>query len=370
MNPTLPPGRHLHQQADKTVLSSAADKSGLPPGTLIHIGEKHESECKITVTQYNVDTLIRQEISSMTELKHLKSAELITWVNVDGLSDIHIVESIGQELNIHPLVLEDILSTHQRPKLEEYDDFLYLVIKGISLNQGKNFSLQYEQISILLLANYVVTFKEKADNTFDPIYSHLQNHNGRLRQLGSDYLAYVILDTIVDEYFVVEDNLDEIIDPLENNILFNSNKEMLQTVQQIRRGLISMKRNISPLRELLATIQRADTPLLHEKTLRYYGDVYDHVLRVTDSLESYRERISAMHDIYLSSISNKLNETMKILTIFASIFIPLTFIAGIYGMNFEYMPELKWRWGYPAVWAIFIMISAGLLIFFKRKKWM
>ena len=370
MNPTLPPGRHLHQQADKTVLSSAADKSGLPPGTLIHIGEKHESECKITVTQYNVDTLIRQEISSMTELKHLKSAELITWVNVDGLSDIHIVESIGQELNIHPLVLEDILSTHQRPKLEEYDDFLYLVIKGISLNQGKNFSLQYEQISILLLANYVVTFKEKADDTFDPIYSHLQNHNGRLRQLGSDYLAYVILDTIVDEYFVVEDNLDEIIDPLENNILFNSNKEMLQTVQQIRRGLISMKRNISPLRELLATIQRADTPLLHEKTLRYYGDVYDHVLRVTDSLESYRERISAMHDIYLSSISNKLNETMKILTIFASIFIPLTFIAGIYGMNFEYMPELKWRWGYPAVWAIFIMISVGLLIFFKRKKWM
>lgn len=369
MNPTLPSGRHLHQQTGKTALSSAADKSGLPPGTLIHIGERHASECKISVTQYNADTLIRQEISSISELKQLRNAELITWVNVDGLSDIHIVESIGQELNIHPLVLEDILSTHQRPKLEEYDDFLYLVIKGISLNQEKNFSLQYEQISILLLANYVVTFKEKADDTFDPINNHLQNHNGRLRQLGSDYLAYVILDTVVDEYFVVEDSLDGIIDPLEDNILFNSNKEMLQTVQQIRRGLISMKRNISPLRELLATIQRADTPLLQEKTLRYYGDVYDHVLRVTDSLESYRERISAMHDIYLSSISNKLNETMKILTIFASIFIPLTFIAGIYGMNFEYMPELKWRWGYPAVWAVFIMISAGLLILFKRKKW-
>ena len=191
-----------------------------------------------------------------------------------------------------------------------------------------------------------------------------------MRQLGSDYLAYVILDTIVDEYFIVEDGLDEIIDPLEDNILFNSNKEMLQTVQQIRRGLISMKRNISPLRELLATIQRADTPLLKEKTLRYYGDVYDHVLRVTDALESYRERISAMHDIYLSSISNKMNETMKILTIFASIFIPLTFIAGIYGMNFEYMPELKWRWAYPTLWVIFISIGVGLLVFFKKKKWM
>ena len=359
MNPTLASARPLHQQ-----------KSGLPPGTLIHIGEKHESESKISVTQYNAGTLIQQEIVSVSELKRLANAELITWVNVNGLSDIHIVENIGQELNIHPLVLEDILSTHQRPKLEEYDDFLYLVIKGISINPEKYFDLQYEQISILLLANHVITFKEKADDTFDPIYSHLQNSNGRLRQLGSDYLAYVILDTIVDEYFVVEDNLDGIIDPLEDNILFNSNKEMLQTVQQIRRGLISMKRNISPLRELLATIQRADTPLLQEKTLLYYGDVYDHVLRVTDSLESYRERISAMHDIYLFSISNKINETMKILTIFASIFIPLTFIAGVYGMNFEYMPELKWRWGYPAVWVIFIVITVGLLVFFKRKKWM
>ena len=367
---SIPTSQQLHSQTSKTSLSSAADKSGLPPGTLIHIGEKHASECKISVTQYNVDTLIKHEITSISELKQLQNNELITWVNVDGLSDIHIVEGIGQELNIHPLVLEDILSTHQRPKLEEYEDFLYLVIKGISINEKKDFSLQYEQISILLLANHVITFKEKTDDTFDPIYSHLQNHNGRLRQLGSDYLAYVILDTIVDEYFIVEDSLDEIIDPLEDNILFNSNKEMLQTVQQIRRGLISMKRNISPLRELLATIQRADTPLLKEKTLRYYGDVYDHVLRVTDALESYRERISAMHDIYLSSISNKMNETMKILTIFASIFIPLTFIAGIYGMNFEYMPELKWRWAYPTLWVIFISIGVGLLVFFKKKKWM
>ena len=367
---SIPTSQQLHSQTSKTSLSSAADKSGLPPGTLIHIGEKHASECKISVTQYNVDTLIKHEITSISELKQLQNNELITWVNVDGLSDIHIVEGIGQELNIHPLVLEDILSTHQRPKLEEYEDFLYLVIKGISINEKKDFSLQYEQISILLLANHVITFKEKTDDTFDPIYNHLQNHNGRLRQLGSDYLAYVILDTIVDEYFIVEDGLDEIIDPLEDNILFNSNKEMLQTVQQIRRGLISMKRNISPLRELLATIQRADTPLLKEKTLRYYGDVYDHVLRVTDALESYRERISAMHDIYLSSISNKMNETMKILTIVASIFIPLTFIAGIYGMNFEYMPELKWRWAYPTLWVIFISIGVGLLVFFKKKKWM
>lgn len=371
MNPSATKPPHQSQSlTDKAEYTSPADKSGLPAGTLVHIGEKLESRCRITVTQYNAGTLIRREISSIAELQQLKNDGLITWINVDGLNDTKIIENIGQELDIHPLVLEDILSTHQRPKLEEYDNFLYMVIKGISLDYEKSFCLQYEQISILLLANYVITFKEKADDTFNPIYVHLQNHNGRMRQFGSDYLAYVILDTIVDEYFVVEDNLDDIMDPLEDNILFNSGKEMLQTVQQIRRGLISMKRNISPLRELLATIQRIDSPLLQPKTLRYYGDVYDHVLRVSDALESYRERISAMHDLYLSSISNKMNETIKFLTIFATIFIPLTFIAGIYGMNFEYMPELKWRWAYPAIWGVFITIGASLLIYFRKKKWM
>jgi len=169
---------------------------------------------------------------------------------------------------------------------------------------------------------------------------------------------------------VVEDSLDEIIDPLEDNLLSNPTAEMLQIIQQIRRELITMKRNISPLRELLTKIQHTDSALLQEKTLPYYGDVYDHVLRVTESLESYRERIAAMQDIYLSSISNKMNETMKVLTIFASIFIPLTFVAGIYGMNFEYMPELKWHWAYPALWVLFITISIGLLIYFKKKKWL
>ncbi|MDP1557919.1 MAG: magnesium/cobalt transporter CorA [Nitrosomonas sp.] len=366
----FPTWHRLHQQTDKTVLHSSADKSGLPPGSLVHIGEKHEAGSKISVTQYNLDTLLQQDIASIDELKQLQNSGLITWVNIDGLSDTRIVESIGQELNIHPLVLEDILSTHQRPKLEEYENYLYLVVKGISVDQTNDFSLRYEQISILLLANYVVTFKEKADNTFNPIHNHLHNEKNRLRQSGSDYLAYVILDTIVDEYFVVEDNLDEIFDLLEDNLVFNPGKESLQLIQQVRRELITMKRSISPLRELLATIQRTDTALLQEKTSRYYGDVYDHVLRVTDSLESFRERIAAMHDIYLSSLSNRMNETMKILTIFASIFIPLTFIAGVYGMNFEYMPELKWRWAYPALWVLFISISIGLLIYFKKKGWL
>ncbi len=366
----FPTWHRLHQQVEKTALNSSSDKSGLPPGSLVHIGEIHDTKCKITVTQYNADKLLQHDITSIAELKQLHDSTLITWVNIDGLSDINIVKSIGQELNIHSLVLEDILSTHQRPKLEEYEDYLYLVVKNISVDCKINFNLQYEQISILLLANIVVTFQEKTDDTFNAIHNRLQNQNGRLRRSSSDYLAYVILDTIVDEYFVVEDSLDEIIDPMEDNILSNPTTEMLQVIQQVRRELITMKRNISPLRELLTKIQRADSTLLQEKTLPYYDDVYDHVLRVSESLESYRERITAMQDIYLSSVSNKMNETMRVLTIFASIFIPLTFIAGIYGMNFEYMPELKWRWAYPGLWVIFIIISIGLLIYFKKKKWL
>lgn len=368
MNFKIPAWHRLHKQADKTELISSADKSGLPPGSLVHIGEKHEIESKISVTQYNADKLLQHDIASIAELKHLRDSALITWVNIDGLSDVNIVEGIGQELNIHSLVLEDILSTHQRPKLEEYEDYFYLVVKSISVDYENNFNLKYEQISILLLANVVVTFQEKADDTFNHIYNRLQKD--RLRKLGSDYLAYVILDTIVDEYFVVENNLDEIIDPLEDKLLSNPTADMLQIIQQIRRELITMKRNISPLRELLTKIHHTDSTLLQEKTIPYYDDVYDHVLRVTESLESYRERIAAMQDIYLSSISNKMNETMKVLTIFASIFIPLTFISGIYGMNFEYMPELKWRWAYPTLWVIFISISVGLLIYFRKNKWL
>ena len=232
------------------------------------------------------------------------------------------------------------------------------------------FEPQYEQISLLLMENYVITFKEKSDDVFNPIHNRLKNPKGRIRQFGADYLVYVILDTIVDEYFVVEDSLDSLFDPLEDSLLTSPSHQILELIQLIRRELISMKRSISPLRELMINIQRSDTGLIKEKTLRYFNDVHDHVLRVLDSLESYRERIAAMQDLYLSSISNKMNEAMKVLTVFASIFIPLTFIAGIYGMNFEYMPELKWQWAYPSLWLLFISISVSLLIYFKRKKWL
>ncbi len=366
----FPHWHRLHRQAENRVLNSSADKSGLPPGSLVHIGKVHDKKSKITIVQYNSEQFLLSEISSIKELPSLPNNSMVTWINIDGLYDIEVVEAIGQTFKIEALILEDILSTHQRPKMEDYINYVYLVIKGISVDAGNRFIPLYEQVSILLMDNVVVSFKEKADVTLLPIIHRLQKQNSRFRRTGSDYLTYVILDTIVDEYFVVGDCLDEVIDALEEDLLTHPSSEALQTIQLLRRELISIKRSITPLRDLLVNLRRSETELVQENTLRYFDDVYDHVLRVSDTLDSFRERVSAMQEIYLASISNKMNETMKVLTVFASIFIPLTFIAGIYGMNFEYMPELKWRWSYPLLWLFFITISLSLVVYFKKKKWL
>ncbi|WP_340123503.1 magnesium/cobalt transporter CorA [Methylobacter svalbardensis] len=349
-------------------LSYASEKSGLPPGSLVHVGEVHEHEHKITVIDYNKSTLTQRTIKTIAELQPYKTTDTVTWVIIDGLKDVSIIDAIGQHFDIHVLVLEDILNTHQRPKFEEFDDYLYIVIKAIAL--ADEFNVEYEQVSLLLLNKFVFTFKEKPDALFDPIFNRLNNDKGHLRNLGTDYLTYIIMDTIVDEYFSLQDTFDELIENVEDELLSNPSAQTLNTIQKIKRELIFLRRSVSPLRELLASIQRSDSPLLNDKTKRYFGDIYDHVIRVAEAMESYRDLIAGMLDIYLSSVSNKMNETMKILTVFASIFIPLTFIAGVYGMNFEYMPELKWRWGYPALWAVFIGVSLFLLRFFKKKNWL
>ena len=350
-------------------LSSASEKSGLPPGSLVHVGEVHAHEHKISVVNYNKSTLEKHTVKSIEELLPYKTTDTITWVIVDGLKDVSIIDAIGQHFNIHALVLEDILNTHQRPKFEEFDDYLFIVLKAISLG-NEEFNVEYEQISLLLLNNFVFTFKEMPDEIFDPILNRLNNDKSQIRNLGADYLAYIILDAIVDEYFALQDTFDELIESVEDDLLNNPSTKTLSKIQKIKRELIFLRRTVSPLRELLAAIQRSESPLLNEKSRRYFGDIYDHAIRIIEALESYRDLIAGMLDIYLSSVSNKMNETMKVLTVFASIFIPLTFIAGVYGMNFEYMPELKWRWSYPVLWMVFIGVSVFLLRFFKKKKWL
>ena len=350
-------------------LSSASKKSGLAPGTLVHIGEVHEHEHSIMMMNYNSTKLEKHTINSIEELLPYKTTDSVTWVIIEGLKDIAIADAIGQYFDIHPLVLEDILNTNQRTKFEEYPDYLYFVIKATSLHKGR-FNIEYEQISILVLKNFVFTFMEKPDALFNPIINRLNNEEGHLRNSGSDYLAYVIMDTVVDEYFTLQDAFDELIESIEDDLLTHPSVETLVTIQKIRRELIFLRKTVSPLRELLAAIRRSESPLFDERTKRYFADIYDHSIRIIEAVESYRELISGMLDIYLSSVSNKMNETMKFLTVFASIFIPLTFIAGVYGMNFEYMPELKWKWSYPILWSVFIGIAVSLLFYFKKKKWL
>ena len=350
-------------------LSYASEKSGLPPGSLVHVGEVHAHEHKISVVNYNKSSVKKHTVNSIEELLPYRSADTITWVIVDGLKDVSIIDAIGQHFEIHPLVLEDILNTHQRPKLDEFDDYLFIVVKAISLG-NEAYNVDYEQISLLILNNFVFTFMEKPDELFDPILNRLDNDKSQFRNLGADYLAYGIMDTIVDKYFVLQDTFDELIEEVEEKLLSDPSSETLASIQKIKRELIFLRRTVSPLRELLAAIQRSESPLIKDKTRRYFGDIYDHAIRIIEAIESYRDLITGMLDIYLSSVSNKMNETMKVLTVFASIFIPLTFIAGVYGMNFEYMPELKWRWSYPIIWIFFISVSTFLLWIFKKKKWL
>jgi len=271
---------------------------------------------------------------------------------------------------IHQLVLEDILNTNQRPKFEEYDDHLYIVLKCL-LPGDEGFTVNHEQVSLLVFNNFVIMFKEKKDEVFHPILQRIRSSNGKFVSLGSDYLAYAILDFIVDQNFILLDLLDESITSLEDSLLLGEpTQDMLYKIQRLKREMISIRRYVTPLRELLSDMIHSESDLIHESTHLFLRDVSDHAIRVVESIESYRDILTGLLDIYVSSVSNKMNQIMKVLTVFTSIFIPLTFIAGIYGMNFEHMPELKWKWTYPFTWGVFITIPVILLTYFKRKKWL
>jgi magnesium transporter len=349
--------------------SNSSKKTGLPPGSLVHVGTVLETVTRITLVDYSKESVEERQLHSLHEIQAYRDSDSVTWVIVEGLTNVDVVENIGALFGIHPLVLEDILNTHQRPKFEEYEDYLFLVLKCL-LSEAEQFSVNSEQISLLVLDNFVFTFKEKADELFYPLLLHIRNGKSRFRSQRGDYLMYAILDTIVDQGFILMDALDDAVTSLEDVLFANPSPSTLNTIQKLKREVITVKRRMSPIRELMGGLLRSESGLIHESTYLYLRDVSDHTTRVLESVESYREILSGLLDIYMSSISNKMNEVMKVLTVFASIFIPLTFLVGIYGMNFEYMPELKWKWAYPALWVAFIAIPAVLLVYFKKKKWL
>lgn len=349
-------------------LNYPSEKAGLPPGTLVHVGPTPAVAGRVTLYCYTADRFESFSVATIDDILHHRGQGACLWVHCEGLDMVDMIETIGHHFGVHPLVLEDILNTHQRPKFEEFEDHLFLVMKRLHCNEALN--VRHEQISLLMFADMLFTFRETADNLFAAVVLRLSGTKGRIRTLGIDYLAYAIMDAVVDNYFALADIMEEAIESAESALLHRPQPKIFATIQLLRREMVFIRKAIAPLREALLALQRSECPLVQERNLPYFRDVFDHTLRVIDTMDSYRDLLNGMLDIYLSSVSNRMNEIMKVLTIFASIFIPLTFIAGVYGMNFDYMPELHWRWGYPALWGVFVLLAVALLVLFKRKKWL
>jgi magnesium transporter len=347
-----------------------SQKAGLPPGTLIHIGEKRREEPKITILDYDEAQFQERETKSVEECIAFKDKPTATWINVEGLHQVEVLERLGGCYGLHPLVLEDILNTDQRPKMEDYGEYVYIVLKMLTYDD-KGGQIEAEQISLVLGQNFVLSFQEgKKGDVFDHLRERLRGGKGRIRKMGADYLAYSLIDSVVDHYFIILEHLGERVEFLEEELMSEPTTKTLQEIYHLKREMIFLRKAVWPLREVVGALERGESPLIQQNTQIYLRDVYDHTIQVIDTIETFRDTVSGMLDIYLSSVSNRLNSVMKVLTIIATIFMPLTFLAGIYGMNFKYMPELEWRWGYPLVWMIMIAIGISMLIYFRKKKWL
>lgn len=331
--------------------------------------EIQAKKVKITIIDYNEGQFQEKEVKNVEECFPFKDKPTVTWINIDSINDISIIEQIGRHFDMHPLLVEDIVTITQRPKYEDFGNYIFTTLKMLYYDEQEG-ETTAEQISIILGANFVISFQEKEGDMFDPIRDKIRNSKGRIRKQGADYLAYSLIDAIVDNYFVILEKFGEKIEGMDEALVADPSPQTLQVIQKLKREMIFLRRSVWPLREVISGLQRCESSLIHKSTAIFLRDVYDHTIQVIDAIETFRDMTSGMLDIYLSSISNKMNEVMKVLTIIATIFIPLTFIAGIYGMNFRYMPELGWRFGYAVAWSIMLIIAIIMLFYFKRKKWL
>lgn len=343
-------------------------KTGLPPGFLIHIGKTHAEKAKITFCEYDESYFREKEVSALEGVLPPPDRAGVAWIHIDGLQEIHLLEQLGSLFSLHPLTLEDILNTEQRPKSEDHEGYFYIVLRLFREDADDGFVP--EQVSIVFGPNWLISLREREGKLFDPVRERLRNERGRLRKAGADYLAHALLDAIVDGFFPVLDKFGEKVETLEETLVGRPSPVTLRAIQTLKREMIFLRKSAWPLREMIGGLARSDSPLVRETSVIYFRDVYDHVVQVIDTIETYRDMLSGMLDIYLSSVSNRMNEIMKVLTIIATIFMPLTFLAGVYGMNFHYMPELAWRWGYFAIWGLMAVVAGMMLYYFRRKKWL
>lgn len=342
--------------------------AGLPPGILMPSKEK-KGAMKITIIDYHESYFQEKAVQTIEDCFSFKDEPAVTWINLDGLKNPESLEKLGEKFGIHALVLENILTTDQRPKMEDYDSYIYFVLKMLDYND-KSGKIEVEQVSFVLGKNFVISFQEEREgDVFDAVRDRIRNGKGRIRKEGADYLVYALIDAIVDSYFLILEKLGEKVEDLEENVMSQVSREALQTIHQLKREMIYLRKSVWPLREAIGNLQRSGSSLIKKTSEVYLRDVYDHTIQIMDTIETMRDMIAGMLDIYLSSMSNRMNEVMKVLTVIATIFIPLTFIVGIYGMNFKYMPELEWHAGYFMVWGLMITVGGLMFYYFKQKKW-
>jgi len=340
---------------------------GSPPGTVTYTGKERTGRIKITLIEYNESEYFEDEYYDLSDcVSHVKP-NMVKWINVEGLHKPELIEAIGKIYKIHPLTMEDIVHTDQRPKFEDYEHYVVAIMKMITYTTD----LKSEQLSIVLCENTVLSFQEPhGGDAFDIIRNRLRQGKGRVRKLGADYLAYALMDAVVDCYFMAIEKIGDKIEEIEEDIISHSDKKSLLQLYHLKRDMIYLRKQVWPMRDMISNMVRSETSLIKSSSDIYLRDLSDHVTRIIDTVETYRDLLSGIMDIYLSTNANRMNEVMKVLTIMSSIFIPVTFIAGVYGMNFENMPELKTQNGYFVIWGVMLGIITGLIIYFKRKKWM
>jgi len=343
-------------------------KTGMPPGSLVHIGSRKSESVSVSVIEYDENIIKHIDVDDPEDLAYFRDSDIISWVNINGLNDTSLLGAIGTVFGLHPLVLEDMLDTEQRPKIEDYGDYIYIVIKQLYIDEV-NGGIHSDQQSIILGKGFVISASESKTQIFSPIRERLEN-GGRIRKMGADFLAYSLLDAVIDNYSDVLERLGDKIEVVEELLVSKPVPGTLNKINDIKKDTLFVHKNVWPLREVTNLIERMESHLVQVSTRLYIRDLYDHVIQAMDTTEIYREILSGLLDVYLSSLSYKMNEVMKVLTIISTIFIPLTFITGIYGMNFKYMPGLEWRWGFFALLFLMFAVVIGMLVYFRKKKWL
>jgi magnesium transporter len=343
-------------------------KAGLPPGNLEYFGEKITGKPTVSVMDFDEKEFREFTAKSVQDTFALRETATVSWIDISSMIDAETIEKIGEHFRIHPLILEDILTQGQRPKMEDMEDYIFVVLKMLSYDE-KTEEIKAEQVSLVWGRNFLISFQEFEGDVFDTIRDRIRNSKGRIRKMGTDYLAYSLIDAVIDNYFIIMEKIGEKIELLEERLIDNPGHKSLHDIHTMKQEMLFLRKSVWPLREVINGLEKSESPLIDEATVMYIRDLYDHTIQIIDTVETFRDLLSGMLDIYLSSISNRLNEVMKVLTIISTIFIPLTFIAGVYGMNFEFMPELKTHWGYPAVLTVMTCVALVMVYYFWRKKW-